>query len=129
MIVDFRFYLNSNKIIRFGAISSQNTSETTAKELLAPKTPLKRSLIVVQQFAVKIPINSDNFPTINFPVSLQHRTSHSAYNDKVNKYQRACNTNGVSFLPFIMDSNGFIPNFQVISRRFSKASFLLSSYT
>ena len=37
------------------------------------------------------------------------------YNDKVNKYQRACNTNGVSFLPFIMEfpfypflSNGFI---------------------
>ena len=40
--------------------------------------------------------------------SLQHRTSHSAYNDKVSKYQRACNTNGVSFLPFIMELNDFI---------------------
>jgi hypothetical protein len=46
----------------------------------------------------------DYYPTL----SLQHRTSHSAYNDKVNKYQRACNTNGVSFLPFIMESNGFL---------------------
>ena len=47
-------------------------------------------------------------PEFYSTLSLQHRTSHSAYNDKVNKYQRACNTNGVSFLPFIMESNGFI---------------------
>jgi hypothetical protein len=32
----------------------------------------------VQQFAVKIPINSDNFPIINFPVgdALQHECCH-----------------------------------------------------
>ena len=48
-------------VANFPSVSSQNTSETAAKELLAPK-------IAVQQFAVKIPINSDNFPIINFPV-------------------------------------------------------------
>jgi hypothetical protein len=44
-----------------GAFSSQDTSETAAKELLAPKTPLKRRKKAVQQFSVKIPINSDKF--------------------------------------------------------------------
>ena len=47
-------------------------------------------------------------PDFYSTLSLQHRTSHSAYDDKVNKYQRACNTNGASFQPFIMESNGFI---------------------
>ena len=46
----------------------------------------------------------DFYPTL----TPSHRTSNGAYNDKVNKYQRVCNTNGVSFLPFIMESNGFI---------------------
>jgi hypothetical protein len=43
IVLNFRLDLNSNKIIRFGAISSLNTSEMAAKELIAPKTPLKRS--------------------------------------------------------------------------------------
>jgi len=37
--------------------------------------------------------------------------SKNPYNDKVNKYQRACNTNGASFLPFIMESNGQLPSY------------------
>ena len=60
-------------------------------------------------------------PDFYSTLSLQYRTSHSAYNDKVNKYRHACNTNGVSFLRFIMEAKFFIhPSF---SRRFSKASF------
>ena len=79
----------------------------------APKynVPLLVDVSVVQSFpgsknpSAPLPRRPPEFyPTL----SLQHRTSHSAYNDKVNKYQCACNTNGVSFLPFIMESNGFI---------------------
>jgi len=73
--------------------------------------PLLVDVSVVQAFpgsknpSAPIPYKPPDFyPTL----SPSHRTSHSAYNDKVNKYQRVCNNNGVSFLPFIMESNGFI---------------------
>ena len=45
---------------------------------------------------------------IESTLTPSHRTSNSAYNDKVNKYQCVCKTNGVSSLPFMMESNGFI---------------------
>ena len=41
----------------------------------------------------------------------QSRTASARYNFKVNKYQVLSTANGVSFLPFIMESNGYIhPN-------------------
>ena len=73
--------------------------------------PLLVDISVVQSFpgsknpSVPLPRKPLDFYST---LSLQHRTSHSTFNDKVNKYKRACNTNGVSFLPFIMESNGFI---------------------
>jgi hypothetical protein len=36
------------------------------------------------------------------------RTSAVAYTTKINKYQDVCTANGVSFLPFIIESNGYI---------------------
>jgi len=41
--------------------------------------------------------------------------------DKVNKYQCACKTNGVSFSPFIMESNG---NLHPTSKQFLEDLFL-----
>ena len=36
------------------------------------------------------------------------RTSAVAYTTKINKYQDVCTANGVSFLPIIIKSNGYI---------------------
>ena len=57
--------------------------------------PLLVDISVVQSFSgsknpsAPLPRKPPDFYST---LSLQHRTSHIAYNDKVNKYQRACNT-------------------------------------
>ena len=48
----------------------------------------------------------DYYPTLS--QNPHRRTSAVAYNNKVNKYQDVCTANGVSFLPIIIESNGYI---------------------
>ena len=48
----------------------------------------------------------DYYPTLS--QHPQRRTSAVAYTSKINKYQDVCTANGVSFLPIIIESNGYI---------------------
>ena len=48
----------------------------------------------------------DYYPTLS--QNPHSRTSAVAYTAKINKYQDVCTANGVSFLPIILESNGYI---------------------
>ena len=76
-------------------------------------TPLLLDISIVQAFqgSRNPTLPPPRRPPDYYPTLSQHpqrRTSAVAYTSKINKYQDVCTANGVSFLPIIVESNGYI---------------------